>query len=73
MRAFRQETGQALGAYMADIAMRRAEARLRENAWPVARISTEAGFRSSSSFAATAVRSNGAPFAVPVIGIGACP
>jgi AraC family transcriptional regulator len=52
MRAFREETGQSLGVYIADFAMRRAQNQLREGKLPIAHIAAEAGFRSSSSFGA---------------------
>lgn len=59
MRAFREETGQNLGAYVAAAALSRARDRLCQTRWSVSEIAAEAGFCSGSSFATAFRRASG--------------
>jgi AraC family transcriptional regulator len=60
MRAFRNETGQTLGAYMASAAMERAKRRLEETDAPIAAVGAQAGFTTPAAFSAAFRRHTGA-------------
>jgi AraC family transcriptional regulator len=59
MRAFLEETGSTLGAYMAAASLDRAKRRLAEGLAPIGTIGEEAGFSSPSGFSAAFRRATG--------------
>lgn len=61
MRAFRQETGQTVGAYVQRVLLDRARALLRETDLPIAEIARQSGFASPTSFATAFRRAQGHP------------
>jgi AraC family transcriptional regulator len=60
MRAFRIETGQTLGAYVASTTIERAKQRLEETDTPVAAVGAQAGFTNPAAFSAAFRRHTGA-------------
>jgi AraC family transcriptional regulator len=59
MRAFKEETGQTIGAYAQEMALERAKNLLRETDLPVAEVASRVGFATATSFATAFRRSIG--------------
>jgi AraC family transcriptional regulator len=59
MRAFRNETGQTLGAYVGSAAMERAKRRLEETDMSIAAVGAQAGFSNPAAFSAAFRRHTG--------------
>src|SRR5262249_752002 len=60
MRAFRNETGQTLGAYIGQASMERAKRLLSETETPVAAVGSQVGFARPAAFSAAFRRHTGA-------------